>query len=366
MKNCKNNNVVGARVSTEGGDYIKIHNVNVSLAEGSLRVVLGDSSSEYDTCSPCTQLTASSLRCELPEGLGGKEKPIRLLSDMDIQTGILEGCVLDFAPPLVESVLLPNGEYEAPRQGNVSITVRGSNFGKQGALIFVNGEECTNLQHNADSSHREVVCTLPPLRVFQRTNTFILFQSNQFATYETFFYTICPKNQFQSRESGDLHYECYDCPTGKYSTGPDAYMCEPCTWPFYFSKHCEEPVMGIAMGCALGIIISVALVLFLRKYSEQRGVVKRQMDRLKAQKNELATRLHDIEMLSSAWVTRWDEIQIKSLIDRGAEGSVWRARFRGRFDVAVRVILSFYQMVVIIHSLNHFLIYLLVTGETYA
>lgn len=68
LRKCTNQIVAGAIVSTEGGDYIKIHNVNISLDEGSLRVALGDSGPESDTCSPCTQITSTSIKCEIPEG----------------------------------------------------------------------------------------------------------------------------------------------------------------------------------------------------------------------------------------------------------------------------------------------------------
>lgn len=321
LRNCVNTDTQGDFVSTEGGDFLRIENANVSLQEGSLRLVLYGDSSSSDVQNTCTQDGPTTFKCQIPEGVG-RARDIALLSSMDIRTGILQSCVLDFARPVIDSVTSSfySTSHGAPREGNVSITVRGSNFGLQDALVFVNGDECTNLIHSVERSHREVICTLPPLRVFQRTNTFILFQSNQFSSFDSFYYTTCPSNYIQHRKDESMHYECFECARGKFSTGPDAYVCEACSWPYYFSEHCEFPVMGIMSACFLSVVLTVSLVLFIKSLAEQKKIVKTQENKLLAQKTELANRLHEIDMLSSAWVTSWDEVNLEEMIARGSEG----------------------------------------------
>ena len=72
-----------------------------------------------------TQLTSTSIKCEIPESSGGKDRKISLISDLDIQTGILDGCVLDYARPVVDDVVIGDVGDTAPREGGISITVRG-------------------------------------------------------------------------------------------------------------------------------------------------------------------------------------------------------------------------------------------------
>ena len=61
-----------------------------------------------------------------------------------------------------------------------------------------------------------------------------------------------------------------------------------------------------------------------------------EVTRIRKQASLLAARVNDIELMSSAWLIRESEIQMKYLIDRGGNGEVWYACLRGKYEVAVK------------------------------
>ena len=117
-------------------------------------------------------------------------------SDDYLDTRILSGCLLDYAQPVVNEIVGCPSEGCA-REGGDTITIRGSNFGSSGALIFLNGVECINVTHVCSSSdtqscHRNLRCVTRGLDTWQnQVNTMLVVQSNQFGKSDAFRFAKC-------------------------------------------------------------------------------------------------------------------------------------------------------------------------------
>eukprot|EP00939_MAST-03C_sp_MAST-3C-sp1_P001572 g1572.t1 len=361
IRNCGIDDGTRVSFSTEGGDFVIIDGLlpdNYGLEAGSLRLVIGDLSTSSESATNCyvddgndTSVGGGQLRCPTPPGTGVGNHLALLSRDFVVRTKIFEGCTFDYHSPRIDSVVGYDLEAGAPRSGNVTVTIQGANFGAQDSLIFVNGRQCLDTKHGTtnattNASHRHVECTLPALAAPQPlVNSFILFQSNQFTTFDSFCYAKCGKNQYQSdnmydSRSGDNVFLCDECPRSSFANELDAFSCTSCDIWYIGSEHCDAPMAAMALGLFILLGALFFVTLLACKYRKAKVVVRQQENALSAQRLELRTKVEDIAMLSSAWEIKWDEVKLVSPIATGAAGEVWKGTLRGRFTVAVKKIFN--------------------------
>lgn len=175
-------------VATEGGDEIVFSNFDTSSQTLSTHwKMFVDDSMSGDDC--VTFSNNNSMTCKIPAS-SGKGRRLSLMkydasSEEYSDTQILSGCLVDYAEPVVNEIVGCPTEG-CNRDGGDTITIRGSNFGSDGALIFVNGVECINVTHDCaspdhPSCHRNLRCTTRGLDTWQsQVNTMLVVRGLSF------------------------------------------------------------------------------------------------------------------------------------------------------------------------------------------
>ena len=149
---------------------------------------------------------------------------------------------------------------------------------------------------------------------------------------------ICPFNTYS--EGGTV--ECTDCPSGKYSDA-GASKCIECDFMYRLSTHCEVPVSGILLTLSILIVIVVLSLLFRRYRKQQKSILReretelgRISDRFAVAVEEVDKLAKDNQRLEESWLLQWEDVKLEGRLARGGYGEVWRGRYRGRWDVAVK------------------------------
>ena len=140
------------------------------------------------------------------------------------------------------------------------------------------------------------------------------------------------------------HGICSDGPTGSGTC--------TCTWIWSGTKACSIAWGGIGLG--LGICVGILVVAACAKFCKAR--FKKQVKTLRAtlvskerqlndvaEESSLRKRLLDdktaeVEVLQEAWRIETSDLSLDAFVARGGEGFVYRGRWRGQFDVAVKLI----------------------------
>ncbi len=139
--------VVPSSGSTTGGATLTISGTAFRTGGGNQVTVGGRS------CTPTFE-SETEIQCTCPEGLG-LDQEVEVTADGE--TG--GGQYFDYNPPAISSLEPDNG----PTQGNVPITIHGSNFGPASAdaerSVTVGTTACPLVASSSD--HFTVVCTLP-------------------------------------------------------------------------------------------------------------------------------------------------------------------------------------------------------------
>jgi len=146
--------------------------------------------------------SSTHLDCDIPSGVG-TNRVVRLLRrvstdslESTTDTFILEDCVVNYAPPVVTNVTGCDSDGCSRNGGNV-VEIRGENFGPQGLVVFVNGEECKNVTHDNTEPHSLVRCEFPALSQYQpNVNVLLVVQSDQFGAYHNFRFEVCELGMF--------------------------------------------------------------------------------------------------------------------------------------------------------------------------
>jgi len=151
-------------IATEGGDFVIFS--NFIATQGTHWKLFVDETIPGENC--VTFGSNNTMTCTIPAG-SGRGRRLSLMkydsfNEKYVDTEILLGCLVDYAEPIVTEIVgcPANG---CSRDGGDLITIRGSNFGLSGALIFINGVECQNVTHSCNSGsgpencHRNVQCT---------------------------------------------------------------------------------------------------------------------------------------------------------------------------------------------------------------
>lgn len=328
-----------ALASTEGGDVVTFENfVDDSVSTLSLSwFLLVDNT----IGSPCVLDTLDDrLSCSVPPGSGVSQEISLVRIDNGrsetSNTEIMRNCSVTYAQPVISEVVgCASGGCE--RSGGDVITIRGANFGENGALAFVNGQECLDI---TTVSHRELSCIVPALETFQsQINHLVVIQSNQFGSgslnyttcsrgfsqvSDSFACVPCKEGTFTSEEdmfeclpcdegtysavkespsclpcdanffaSGTGSTSCKECPGGKSSV-PGSSTCVSCGWTYIGDPgHCDVQVFGILFGLFVAGLVITVVVCVAYKYA----FLLTQVEEEKSSKMLLAK---DIELLQSA------------------------------------------------------------------
>ena len=76
------------------------------------------------------------------------------------------------------------------------------------------------------------------------------------------------------------------------------------------------------------------LIMIYRCYKSYKSKKKQ----IKEMKKLLKARHDDMELMSSAWLIQWNELDLKQQLASGGFGEVHRGTLRGRYDVAIKII----------------------------
>ena len=325
--------------------------------------------------------------CDLAPGVGTNHAiSLRRRLSLDslessTDTFILDGCVVNYAPPVVTNVTGCQSEG-CSRDGGQTVEIRGQNFGPRGLVIFVNGEECASVTHDETEPHSLVTCTFPGLSQYQpNVNVLLVVQSDQFGAYHDFRFEACGLNERQSIEDGD----CDTCPVGSFTFTMDALTCEQCppgktfgeqecnfcpeltyndeagastckacpggktTNPlreycdecslFYMwdPGHCETPVFGIVMLVILFLILLVVALQVRKKFmnaKQRRSLIRKHLEETEEKQEEVRK---EIELMQKAWQINWDRIRIGKKIAAGGQGVVYQGTFKYSIRIARNV-----------------------------
>jgi len=113
-------------------------------------------------CFINTYISPTQLSCLLPEGTGrsyvhAHGGTMGNLNDSSVY--------VQYSTPEITSVSgcsnLGNGTLECPLDGGVEMTVRGSNFGSEGGMVYAGGSFISEITHVSSDPHREIRFTLP-------------------------------------------------------------------------------------------------------------------------------------------------------------------------------------------------------------
>jgi hypothetical protein len=175
-------------------------------------------------CSGLTLLSTTALSCSLAEGTGS------LLSVMVSRSGsralFNKSAVVSYAKPSIDAVhgcssLTGNFTSDCDRNGGVELTILGTNFGAEGAVVEVGGLSCTHARHHPDTPHTALFCILPHghlqkvVAVFQETGAAP-------TKYGHVWYQPCEPGTIIQ---GDA---CVACPPGRSSSSVNSLACSSC------------------------------------------------------------------------------------------------------------------------------------------
>jgi cysteine-rich repeat protein len=140
--------------SREGGARITISGTNFVPTNTSVFV--------DDAQCPIVFVSApSAILCEVPPGKGNAT--VRVFSDgVPSSPGALQ-----YALPHIETITGCQDQGVSTTQcpsvaSGVKLTINGTNFGANEALVFVGPNECTGVEHDVQRPNRRLTCTLPP------------------------------------------------------------------------------------------------------------------------------------------------------------------------------------------------------------
>jgi len=203
-------------------------------------------------CEDGTFLGSSltSFACLLPKGTGKLQavsvssagtfsEPIPLLSFRAPSIHAISGCHSD------SSLKLSN----CSRAGGDILTVYGSDFGEQGASVFVGSDQCRNVVHSSSSPHTMLTCQLPPGYLTDRSLLVLQSNGELGGSTATLSYTQCPPGS-AAVVDGKTEVDpvtgvprCLSCQPGSYS--PDGQSCLLCPR----GSVAPSPSASFCVGC---------------------------------------------------------------------------------------------------------------------
>ena len=188
--------------------------------------------------------SSTQLRCTLPAGRGVDQPVVVVGGRLWSRASLL----VSYAAPTITTILgcpvttSATHTADCPRDGGITITLQGTAFGADGAIVLVGGKSCTNVVHSATSPHTEVTCTLPEGTGLSKsvlliqgqgsvsTNTALLSYlpcaAGSYAVGATTVCDLCPPGQITSSLG---QAACTQCEAGTFAAGPGNTRCLTCS-----------------------------------------------------------------------------------------------------------------------------------------
>ncbi len=149
--------------STKGGETLTITGSNFAQPNVSVPLTV---SVDGNDC-PITLQTLSTLECTVPPGSGRWKVVSVSHTTMGIKVEATDQ--VTYLEPAIRSITgcpsnAMNGTSECPTVGGTHVNILGSNFGPSWASVSVtvDGESCTQVEHDPDLPHESISCYLPP------------------------------------------------------------------------------------------------------------------------------------------------------------------------------------------------------------
>ena len=143
------------RPSTLGGDFLRLkhffRNSKFNVTDGEYYVVVDD---EFDSNGTCVvdSVNGIDLLCTIPRGSGGHAE-FKLYTEhtsLGMALSILS-CNVGYNNPIITNVTGCPNEM-CSRAGGDTITVYGSNFGNDQAVVFIDGFPCEDVMHVSEQN----------------------------------------------------------------------------------------------------------------------------------------------------------------------------------------------------------------------
>jgi len=138
---------------------------------------------------------------------------------------------------------------ECPRAGGGILTITGTNFGEDDALVLVGANVCSSSGYEQENDSTTIKCRLPiGSNVF--TGVLVIQKGGQVSSSEaTISYTQCAPGTFQS----GVLTNCLSCSTGRYSQSPGLLQCDNCPAGTYASDEGLSSCTACLPGRYLGL-----------------------------------------------------------------------------------------------------------------
>ena len=124
----------------------------------------------------------------------------------------------------------------------------------------------------------------------------------------------CVENEFSVLGSTT----CLKCPEGTFS-GAESDSCTTCTFwyrlPMLEYGHCEQPFVAYAVALIGFLLLLITIYRCYKSYKLKKEQIKKMKTLLKA-------RHDDMELMSSAWLIQWNELDLKQQLASGGFGEV--------------------------------------------
>ena len=112
---------------------------------------------------------------------------------------------------------------------------------------------------------------------------------------------------------------------------------------YRLSTRCDVPITGMLLIFSLLLIVAVASWLIRRYRKQQESILKERETELGRINDRFAVAVEkadklakDNQRLEESWLLQWEDVKLEGRLARGGYGEVWRGRYRGRWDVAVK------------------------------
>jgi hypothetical protein len=184
-------------------------------------------------CTSLRVISTELVTCSLPAGTG-YEQAVTVNSREQFSA---PAPLVSYAQPSITSLrgcsptASPTSTGECHRSGGQILTIEGLNFGISQASILLGASSCLNVRHDSVTPHTLLYCELPHGNRLDRS--VVVFQRRgELSSTEAFVhYTQCHPGQFE------IGFDCFACPTGKYTNTDAKLSCESCESGYYAANE---------------------------------------------------------------------------------------------------------------------------------
>lgn len=123
------------------------------------------------------------------------------------------------------------------------LTIEGTNFGQDGAQVYISASECTNLQHDpagGAAAHKTLTCQMPAGSQLLQPMIISIFGGSSSLAATTISYAQCPKGTYEDGSKvcqpcakgsfNDIEgrRSCSECPVGRVANQEGVFICDLC------------------------------------------------------------------------------------------------------------------------------------------